>query len=90
MVRFALNLKYLSETAYKAVRESGMINLPSERTLFDYSHWGKESSGVFNDGISVCRLVSFDTDHKTKLQKKMESGESISLQNCLVKKGKGL
>ncbi len=41
LIRFALNLKYLSSTAYQAIRESGMIALPSERTLYDYTHWVK-------------------------------------------------
>ena len=46
MVRFALNLKYLSGTAYRAINQSGIIHLPSERTLFDYSHWVKVHTGV--------------------------------------------
>lgn len=29
-----------------AVRESGMIALPSERTLYDYTHWVKPHTGV--------------------------------------------
>ena len=44
--RFALNLKYLSTSAYKAMRRSGIINLPSERTLSDYTHWMKPHTGV--------------------------------------------
>ena len=39
MIRFALNLKYASTTAYRAVQQSGVIALPSERTLRDYTHW---------------------------------------------------
>ena len=46
VIRFALNLKYLSGSAYRAVRESGMLSLPSERTLSDYTHWVKPHSGV--------------------------------------------
>ncbi len=46
MIRFALNLKYLSTSAYKAARLSGVINLPSERTLSDYTHWSSPHSGV--------------------------------------------
>ena len=46
VIRFALNLKYLSGTAYRAVRQSGMINLPSERTLSDYTHWTTPHTGV--------------------------------------------
>ena len=39
LIRFALNLKYSSTSAYRAVRDSGLISLPSERTLRDYTHW---------------------------------------------------
>ena len=46
MIRFALNLKYLSTSAYRAMRQSGMISLPSERTLSDYTHWTTPHSGV--------------------------------------------
>ena len=46
MIRFALNMKYLSSSAYRAVRQSGVINLPSERTLADYTHWAAPHSGV--------------------------------------------
>lgn len=46
MIRFALNLKYLSTSAYKATRLSGAINLPSERTLADYTHWSKPHYGI--------------------------------------------
>ena len=46
IVRFALNLKYLSTSAYRAMRKSGIIHLPSERTLSDYTHWTAPHSGV--------------------------------------------
>ena len=46
LVRFALNLKYLSTSAYKAMRQSGIISLPSERTLSDYTHWSTPHNGV--------------------------------------------
>ena len=46
VIGFALNLKYLSASAYQAVHLSGVINLPSERTLSDYTHWTSPHSGV--------------------------------------------
>lgn len=46
VIRFALNLKYLSTSAYKALRQSGIIHLPSERTLSDYTHWSTPNTGV--------------------------------------------
>lgn len=50
-IRFALNLKYLSTSAYKAMRQSGIINLPSERTLSDYTHWTTPHAGVQKEYI---------------------------------------
>ena len=44
MIRFALNLKYLSTSAYRAL--SSFIALPSQRTLCDYTHVMKVTSGV--------------------------------------------
>ncbi len=46
VIRFALNLNYMSTSAYRAVRQSGIINLPSERTISDFSHWASAQSGV--------------------------------------------
>ena len=46
VLRFALNLKYISSSAYRAVRESGVIRLPSERTLSDYTHWATAHNGL--------------------------------------------
>ena len=45
MIKWCLNVKLRSSSAYKAMRDSGFIKLPSERTLRDYTHWTKESSG---------------------------------------------
>lgn len=44
MIRFALNLKYLSSNAYRAVGK--FLSLPSERTLRDYTHIVRVDAGV--------------------------------------------
>lgn len=59
--RFALNLKYLSSSAYRAVRQSGVINLPSERTLVDYTHWSSPHSGVQLEFIE--KFLTMLNDH---------------------------
>ena len=38
MIKFCLNLKLLSTSAYHSLRTSGFMKLPSERTLRDYTH----------------------------------------------------
>lgn len=45
MIRWCLNLKLLSSSAYHALRSSGFLKLPSERTLRDYTHFVKTRPG---------------------------------------------
>ena len=45
MIKWCLNIKLRSSSAYTAMRNPGFIKLPSERTLRDYTHWTKISSG---------------------------------------------
>ena len=46
IIKFALNLRYVSSAAYRAVKSNGHISLPSERTLRDYTHWLPGKDGV--------------------------------------------
>ena len=39
LIKWYLNLKLLSSSAYHAMRTSGCLKLPSERTLRDYVHY---------------------------------------------------
>ena len=39
VICFALNLKYMSTSAYRAVHQSGIISLLSQQTLSDCTHW---------------------------------------------------
>lgn len=45
MIRWCLNLKLLSSSSYHALRTSGFIKLPSERTLRDYTHFFNTKPG---------------------------------------------
>ena len=45
MIRWCLNLKLLSSSSYHALRTSGFLKLPSERTLRDYTHFFKSTAG---------------------------------------------
>ena len=80
IIRFALNLKYLSSNAYKAVK--GFISLPSERTLRDYTHWTE-----FKAGSSAAVMERLKQDMKygdlTPSQKKM----ALSLDEMKIRKG---
>ncbi|KAJ1526448.1 hypothetical protein ONE63_009582 [Megalurothrips usitatus] len=46
MVRLALSVHLTSPAAYNLLRETGMVRLPSARTLFDYSHARPIEEGI--------------------------------------------
>ena len=78
VIRFALNLKYLSSSVYKAARQSGVINLPSERTLADYTHWSLPHTGVQLEFIEeFCKMLIACGHHHCTLsmdEMKIKSG----------------
>lgn len=45
LIKWCLNLKLLSSSAYHAMRTSGFLKLPSERTLRDYIHYFSSKPG---------------------------------------------
>ena len=49
MIRWCLNIKLLSTSSYHALRTSGFMQLPSERTLRDYTHYIQARSGFQED-----------------------------------------
>lgn len=49
IIKWCLNLKLLSSSSYHALRTTGFIKLPSERTLQDYIHYNPNNVG-FQDG----------------------------------------
>ena len=51
IVKWCLNLKLMSTSAYHALRTSGFIKLPSERTLRDYTHLFVNKPG-FQDEVN--------------------------------------
>ncbi len=62
MIRWFLSLKLLSSGSYKALRSSGVVVLPSERTLRDYTHFVKAKPG-FCPGIDeqLCQEAKIDS-----------------------------
>ena len=45
MIRWCLYLRHLSSSSYDMLRESGVIKLPSQRTLRDYTYYTKAKAG---------------------------------------------
>ena len=48
MIKWCLSLKFALSSAYEALRSSGVVRLPSSRTLRDYTHFVKAHSGFSN------------------------------------------
>ena len=46
IIKWCLYLKMISSAAYGAMRRSGFVKLPSERTLRDYTHLFKADTGI--------------------------------------------
>ena len=45
LIKWCLHLKFKSSSAYHALRNTGVLTLPSERTLRDYTHWVEGEAG---------------------------------------------
>ena len=46
MIRLALHIKMISTSAYDALKDSGFLKLPCNRTLFNYSHFINPTEGI--------------------------------------------
>ncbi|XP_052129086.1 uncharacterized protein LOC127750738 isoform X2 [Frankliniella occidentalis] len=66
MIRFALLIKSTSSAAYDAMRQTGMIHLPGERTLFDYSHAVPREEGLFTSKLNIVagKVSEFPEKHQ--------------------------
>ena len=51
VIKWCLNLKILSSSSYHALRSTGFIKLPFERTLLDYTHYFTNKVG-FQDEVN--------------------------------------
>ena len=51
MIRFALSIHCKSPSAYKELRDSGALTLPSERVLRDYKNYFKSGAGITKENI---------------------------------------
>ena len=66
LIHFAVNIKYSSGSAYRVMWENGIISLPPERTLRDYTHWVSIEAGflVSYVCVSVCVCVCVCVCHE--------------------------
>ena len=54
-IRWCLNILLTSSKTYDIISESGLIRLPSKRTLQDYTHWLKLKPGFSADIVNHLR-----------------------------------
>ena len=88
LIKWCLHLKYLSSSAYRALRSSSLLVLPSERTLRDYTHFVKSSVG-FSKGLNSQLLKEVDfSEERNKYvtliwdEMKIKEGLVFDKYNC--------
>ena len=68
MIRWCLHLKLTSGGGYTTLRESGLLKLPSERVLQDYTHYIPPCTG-FQEGVTEQLREYAKTDQLEEWQK---------------------
>ena len=71
-IKWCLNPKLMSSSAYSALRTSSILTLPSERTLHDYTHFIKPDVGFSNE-----------VDHQLLKEARLESARKSERYVCL-------
>lgn len=82
VIRFALSLKYASSSAYRMARNSGLIALPSDRTLRDYTHWI-----TIKDGIQVEMVQQMKKYLEFERMQSFEKQFSLSMDEMKIRSG---
>ena len=78
MIRFALNLQYLSSSAYNAV--GNFLSLPTQRTLRDYTHFTSFQTGL---SVPIINMFKEDMRPSSSSQRKV----TILMDEMKVKSG---
>jgi len=67
VIKWCLHLKYISSGCYHAVRSSGLLCLPSERTLRDYSNWIRPGVGFSAEVDAQLKKEANVSEEKDKI-----------------------
>ena len=68
MIRWCLSLKFQSTAAYETLRSSGVLSLPSTRTLRDYTHFIRGTTG-FDPAVTEQLVQEANLDSLEDFQK---------------------
>ena len=82
VIRFCLSLHAKSPAAYKELRDSGVLVLPSQRTLRDYRNFFKPKPGFNSENIE--RLKELCSDHTGIQRYVVLSLDEMKIQSKLV------
>ena len=58
MIRFAISIHCKSPSAYRELRDSGALILPSERVLHDYKNYFKPGAGITKENIEELKEIT--------------------------------
>ena len=84
LIRFALSLKYASSSAYHMARNSGLIALPSDRTLRDYTHWTTVKDGIQKEMVQQMKKCLRFEDMQTYEKQFALSMDEMKIRSGLV------
>lgn len=71
MIRWCLYIHYCSSGAYESLRQSGVLKLPSQRTLRDYTHHTEAAPG-------------FSSEVDSMLMKAVQVGSCAERNKCVI------
>jgi hypothetical protein len=89
MIRFALLIKSISDSAYSAMAKSGFIHLPCQKTLYDYSHAMDVYEGCHPDIIEDLAKITNASEHPYQQNHVLSFDEVTVSQNLVTRKDTG-
>ena len=90
MIRFALHLHLRSLSAYNALKESQVINLPSERTLRYYSNIVNPNAGFAKEIFDELRHESSKYNHPSQNYISLMFDEMSVKDNLVYERAAGI
>lgn len=89
MLRLAIYLYCSSPATYNVLLDSGMVKLPSSRTLFDYTHVTSNVEGIQKDGLAAAHNEVKNREHDYQKYYVLMFDEMTIASNLVCKKGTG-
>ncbi|KAE8738429.1 hypothetical protein FOCC_FOCC016093 [Frankliniella occidentalis] len=89
MLRLALYLHSFSPACYRALQDTGIIKLPSTRTLYDYTHVADRVQGVSKAGLDAAQAEVDSRQHDYQKYYVLMFDEMKISSNIVTKKSTG-